>query len=87
MWHKVADGDLPTDSKEIRWIENTNNYYNGFYGSNDQQFHADVGCYFNEDESGCCELFSFIQCSREEMLFGNDRESLTHKTKFSRVLA
>lgn len=44
-------------------------------------------CYFNEDESGCCELFSFIQCSREEMLFGNDRESLTHKTKFSRVLA
>ena len=50
MWHKVADGDLPTDNKEIRWIENTNNYYNGFYDSNDQQFHADVGCYFNEDE-------------------------------------
>ena len=44
-------------------------------------------CYFNEDESGCCELFSFIQCSREEMLFGSDRESLTDKTKSSRVLA
>ena len=50
VWHKVAEDDLPTDSKEIRWIDNTNSYYNGFYDSNDQQFCADVGCYFNEDE-------------------------------------
>lgn len=50
VWHKIADGDLPADNQEIRWVDNTNNYYNGFYDSNDQQFRADVGCYFNEDE-------------------------------------
>ena len=52
VWYKVEDEDryLPIDNKEIRWIDNTNNYYNGFYDSNDQQFHADVGCYFNKDE-------------------------------------
>lgn len=43
-------------------------------------------CHFNEDEAGCRELFSLTQCAREEMQFGNYKESLTDAAKFSRVL-
>ena len=51
VWHKVAEGDLPADNQEIRWVDITNNYYNGIYCDDDtQQFHADVGCYFDRDE-------------------------------------
>lgn len=50
VWHKVAEGDLPTNNQEIRWLDNTNNYYNGIYCDDAQQFHADVGCYFDRDE-------------------------------------
>lgn len=57
IWHKVADGDLPENNQEIRWIDKTGEHYNGTFHTNIktlsgyvQMFSSDIGCNFYKDE-------------------------------------
>lgn len=52
IWHKVADGNLPENYQEIRWVDNTGEYYNGTYceDGTEERFTSDLGCDFYRDE-------------------------------------
>lgn len=50
IWHKVADGDLPKEYHEVRFVSDTGHYRNGIYKEVTNAFYVDGDIEYSIDE-------------------------------------